>query len=194
MAERPDTLRDLLLPAGPDRSPDRLRELETSDKLSEVRKKLESRSRDVRWPGLPGLVLGKLGELLDIGIFEGVFVKVWNEAKLFRKYLDPDTYPAGETIEVPILEHTVRSTHRPHLEVRLDEVLIDRIDFEISVTLELKGAILEIRDAKIERIRAGELRGSGEVTCEGLRLLSEKFEPVQLPGSKVFAPAMAIDA
>jgi hypothetical protein len=194
MAENVETLRGLFFPVETDLSAESQKTLDASEKLRELRRKLETQSRGIRWPDTFQQIGGKLGELTDVRILEDIFIKVWNKARLFQKYLDPDKYPANETIEIPLLEHTVTSTHRPYIEVRFNETLIDRIDFEVTVTLELKGAVLEIQGGKITKLQSGECKGKGELRCEGLLLASEDFKPIKLPGTKEFDGGISISA
>jgi hypothetical protein len=168
--------------------------IEATEKVRGLRKRLESRGRGAGWPGAGTLIADTLKQLLNIGIEEDIFIKVWNDAKLFRKYLDPENYPSEETIEIPLLEHTVTSVHRPAIEIRVNEVLLDTIDVEIAATLEIEGAVVEIQGGRIRKLRSGKCTAKAEVKVEGMLLASEKFKPVKLPGVREFDGGIAIAA
>jgi hypothetical protein len=186
MSEQADTLRGILLPVHVDLSETEKTSLETTEKIRELKDKLEEEAKSLTWPDTFNLITKKIGELLNVPILDDILIKVWNEGKLFRQ--------PGETIEVPLVKHTIKSTHRPYIEVRLNETLLDRVDFEIVVKLTVEGVVLEIQDGKIKKFRCGECTGEASLKCEGFLLASEKSKPIKLPGVKEFKPGIAIAA
>ncbi len=191
MNEAALTLRDLLLPSQSNLTEAAQADFEASQPARELKEEL-AKHKALGWPGTLSLVVGKIGDLLDVPIAENIFIKVWNEAQLFRRYLDRDRYPANETIAVPMAKHTIKSTHRPYLEVRVNESVVQRIEFDVSLEITLKGAILEIQDARIRKLRTGECTGKVELRCERLLLASEKFETKRLPGVIPFKDGIPI--
>ncbi len=183
------TFGKILLP--PERAGAVSRKFERTRPLRDVHAELE-KHQALRSRGNLALVAGKIGDLLDVGIARNVLLKVWNDAQLFRRYLDRDRYPSNETIAVPLAEHTITSTHHPYLEVRFDASVIRRIDFELSLTVTLKGFIIEIQDARIKKIRTGTYSGKMELKCEGARLVSETLDSTDLPGEWEFKGGIPI--
>lgn len=192
MNETTVTLRDLLLPSESGLAEAVQLELRASRAVRELKETLEKHK--AIWPGTFAQIVGAIGDLLEVGIIEDIFIKVWNEAQMFQRYLDRNRYPSNETIIVPLAEHTIRSTHRPRLEIRANEIMLQRIEFEIMLRVTLKGAILEIRDGKIMKVRTGECGGKVELRCEGLLLASEAFETRRLPGEIEFKDGIPIAA
>ena len=125
-------------------------------------------------------------ELLNVGIVRNALVKVWNESGLFRKYLDRDAYPPEETIEVTLVDHTITSRHHPKIELLLNGAPVYPIVLDVTVTITVQGAVIEIQDGKIKTVRIGELGGGGDLKWEGYLLASEKLKPIPLPGTREF--------
>jgi len=113
-------------------------------------------------------------------------VKVWNDGGLFRKYLDKGAYPPDETIEVALADHSVTSRHQPRIELLLNGQPVYPIVLDVAVTVTVHGAVIEVRDGRIMKVRTGELKGEGDLKWEGFLLASEKLKPIQLPGVKEF--------
>ncbi len=193
MANSVETLGDLFSAKEGQADQESREKLESHEKLQGLDEKLDAKPGEVRPGEATEKIMGTLGDLLDISVIE-ILIKVWNEGKLFRKYLDPDTYPANETIEITLVKHTITSVHRPYIEIRFDDARVDRIDFEISLTLQLQGAVLEIRGGRIIKVRAGDCTAAGEVKCEGFKLLSRQSRSVKLRGVVEFDDGITIAA
>lgn len=168
-------------------------ELEASELTTELEEKLKAESKNVRTAGMSARIVETLADVLaEVGILDGVLVKVWKEAKLFDKYLNPDAYPAGDVIAVTLAEHKIPSKHKPRVEVQLNDMPIKEIEFEVVLTLSLKGAIIDIKNGEIIGIRPGECSATGTVKWNDIVLASKKSDPVRLPGYKRFDPPIRI--
>jgi len=120
--------------------------------------------------------------LMNIKI-EDIFISAWNKYLPLRKYRDKEKYPPDKTVMVPLVEHTVKSEHKPYIELLVNDQPVDRINFSITISLVLKGMILVVRDARIWEVKTGECSAKGKLSCEGVLLLDKTSEPVQLPGT-----------
>jgi hypothetical protein len=134
------------------------------------------------WGGLRGRILTEAGGLLDVGLLD-VFRWAWNKNRELERYRDRAKYPPHETFSVPLAEHTIKSSHKPHLEIRVDGAKKGQIDFAVEVEIALKGMTLEIRDGRIRKIRTGDCKAKGTFSCEGLTLVERESKPLQLPGT-----------
>src|SRR5262245_18512962 len=65
-----------------------------------------------------GGVRSELGNLLNQIRLVDIFVGAWNKSRELRKYSDPKKYPPDEANFVPLVEHTITSTHQPYLAAR----------------------------------------------------------------------------
>ena len=82
--------------------------------------------------------IAAIGGILNVPLLD-IIVRAWNEGKLFRKYLDPETYDPEEVISITLKEHEVTSSHQPKIDVVLNGQTIDSIDFQLDITLALEG-------------------------------------------------------
>jgi hypothetical protein len=65
---------------------------------------------------------------------------------------------------VPLARHRVNATHRPWIELRVNDVPIGRIDFEIRTTLEIDGVTAVVEHAALQKLRYGECNATVAVT------------------------------
>jgi hypothetical protein len=133
----------------------------------------------------------KIGDLLDIPISD-ILATAWNKCGLLLKYTDKEKYPPDKIYFVHLAEHTIKSEHKPYMEITLDEKPVGKINFNVTLSLTLKGIILKIQDGRIKGINPGECKGKGAIQCEGAMLLEQETESFSLPGSVDFGEGIPI--
>ena len=173
------TLKDFFLPpAGLYQTKLSSPELEAN--LANIKKALDESK--VTWPLALNKISEKTEDLLDISVPD-ILVSAWNKYFVLLKYLDKKKYPPNETFLVPLLEHTVKSQHHPFIELIINNVSITKLDFDINVSLTLKGMVLKIQDGKVLEISTGNCKGKGTVKCHKLLILEKETRTFSMPQS-----------
>ena len=140
--------------------------------------------------GTPDLTWDSVGEeigdayrkLLDIDVFD-IFCGAWAKVKELQTYLDKEKHPPGEVSLVPLAEHTIRSTHNPHIDILLGEKRLFKLAFDVLLKFKLSAFVLKIQDGCIHEIRAGSFIGVGIIKCGGQKLVEKKSHTHKLPGN-----------
>jgi hypothetical protein len=115
-------------------------------------------------------------------VFE-ILLSGWKKHRNLQQYRDRTKYPPNQTSLVPLGKHTIRSVHKPSLDVMADEVLLWRVTSDIALWLEIEGLILAIRDARIREVAAGRCRGEARLGCAGVELIKTEIARFDLPGT-----------
>jgi len=110
----------------------------------------------------------------------------------FQRYADRSQYPPDETIFVKLGQHTVTSSHRPHLDIVVDGVKVDTIPFEVKLTVGLDTALVTIRAGEVLAVAPGACRAAGEFKCEGYSIVKRESRPIELPGTWTFKTPIKI--
>jgi len=79
----------------------------------------------------------------------------WKRCEQLQKCAELIDCASDEAIEVPLLEHVIASEHHPCLEILLDKVLVQRLEFSLDVRLHLQAGVLTIRGGRIEAVVLG---------------------------------------
>jgi hypothetical protein len=161
---------------------DRLSSVESGAAISQLREKIEHEARGVRWPAAFGEIIKSTEHLLDVGIPD-IMAAAWNKYRLLHKYLDRDKYPPDKTVLVSLAEHTVKSEHRPSIEIFVNDRLLGKVDFLVTVSLAFEGLTLKIRGGRIMEILTGSCTGKGAIACENFLLFERTTAPFPLPGA-----------
>lgn len=161
---------------------DQLAAIEDSRKTASLGAALSDKAPGVTWPAALGEIVGKIDDLVDIPVSK-VVAGAWNKYRLLQKYADTKKYPPSETIMVPLATHTIRSIHKPYVEILVEDKPIGTIAFEIDLELTLEGVLLSIQNGKIMEVRIGRCQGKGRVRCEEVVVAERETKEFPLPGS-----------
>jgi hypothetical protein len=124
---------------------------------------------------------------------EDIIGGAWGKYRELLKYCDKTKHPPDEISTVPLLAHTIESTHKPHLDILIDGVRKGRVDFTARVALTIESATLKIRDGRIWEIRTGACKAEGSLKCGPELLIQKQSKPIALPGTLEFAAGVPIN-
>ncbi len=153
--------------------------VESGEKMS-LLKGTVLKSTRIKWPLAFDNIIDKIGDVLNVSIPD-IMVMSWNKYRILLKYLDREKYPATETFLVALTEHTIKSEHRPFIEILISDKPVGKIEFNITVFLMLEGVILKIQDGKIKEIRIGTCKGKGTMSCENQIIFRKETEKISFP-------------
>lgn len=161
------------------------------DSLSTVSRELQGKVPGPFWLSARSAIDQALQSLLEVSLID-ILGGGWNKYRALIEYRDRKKHPSEEVALFPLHEHTITSTHKPQIEIYVNDRRIGSIDFEIQLVLELETAILKIQDGKIWEIQTGSCRGTGILMYGPAVLYERKTSKVQLPKLMSFSKGLAI--
>jgi hypothetical protein len=152
--------------------------------LPDVAPEVEARLREVLNVPIPDLLAGAWGRYVDL-----------------LKFRDPERYPPEKVSVVGLAAHTVRSRHRPAVEIEVAGVLPTpvtlRLEFDVELSATIDGAKIAIQGGRIRKVLGGTADLTGTLFCAGEQIVSRE-RTVKLPGEVSLgagvpiAPAIAL--
>jgi hypothetical protein len=182
MSDPTPTLQQVFVTEDEKVAEERFSEVEAKPKVDSLKQKVSELAKGVRWKATRSEIVKKVADLLDIAIPD-ILIGAWKKCETLQEYADKEKHPPNETALVPLAEHKIRSTHKPHIEILVNETPIGKIDFDIDVSLALSGMVLKIQAGKIMEIQTGSCKAGGTIKCEGTTLAQTQLKPIQLPGT-----------
>lgn len=183
MSEQAVTIRDVLEAVSEDLAADSLRSgIEDGDQAAALRKYLAQEHQGLQWSYVRGLVVDKVSSLLDFEL-KDVLLAAWKKNEEIIRCLSDTATSPDATKAVALAGHTIRSSHTPKLDIKLDGKKIGEILFKLDLSMKLEGFVLKIQGGEIREIRTGTCQGSGTFKCEDFVILEKKTGQVQLPGT-----------
>jgi hypothetical protein len=134
------------------------------------------------WPAIVSGIADKAGELFDVDL-AWVIVSTWSKYRELNKYADPEKYPSKESNLVPLAKHTLTAAYHPYLEVLFNGKPLEKIVFDITLSLDLEGCVLTIQNGKIMKARTGSCQGKGKIAFKGYVLTEKSLKKIALPGT-----------
>ena len=128
--------------------------------------------------GLETAICEKLSEALEIDPVN-LLAEAWGKFSTLSDAAKQSK--SGETVLVPLAEHTVKSELHPYVEIQVG-VVKKRIEFTVTLSLKLKGVVVKVASEEIRGIEAGTCEGSAEVSIKEQSIWKHDIKPIPLPG------------
>jgi hypothetical protein len=166
------TLKDVFAPeTGDDR------QLDSGALMPKIKTALEKQSSVIQWDAIERLIEPKILEMLDVP-FQGILLGAWKKYREVR-----EAAQSGESQPVPLLEHTIESVHKPHLDFVLKGTRLAQLEFPVVLTLVLDGFTIAVAHGAIKSISTGQISGTATLAVESEVVLKKDFDTFHLPGT-----------
>ncbi|MBC8028562.1 MAG: hypothetical protein H7Z16_00470 [Pyrinomonadaceae bacterium] len=179
MTDSPATLRDVFElpePGAPERAPDGWKNFQENI-IKEV--------KGIKLASMPDITK-KFGELFDIPIPD-IFLASWKKANAVQSVLEESRKSPETVMNIELGEHTIVSQHNPAIEVKIQNVMVKKLEFTLRLGFILKGFNLKIQNGAIREMQTGVCHVKGTVEYEKLTIAEKKLAPITLPGSIKFS-------
>lgn len=155
-------------------------QIEAAAAVARVKETLTAKAPALRWTSAKAEILDKLDALLHVDLAT-LMSRAWKNYAQLHAYTNPQKYPPDHTYLVPLAAHRIRSEHHPTLDILLNREKRGEIQFDLDISLTLKGFILKIQAGRIMAIHTGEIEGEVRLLCEEVLLVEKKSASLLLP-------------
>ncbi len=181
MTDSPVTLRDVFeLPNA--EAPE-----QSSSGWNEFQDRIIKEVKSVKIASMPDIAR-KFGELFDIPIPD-IFLASWKKANAVQSLLEESRKSPEKVMDIELGEHTIVSQHKPSIEVKMQDVIVKKIEFTLRLGFVLKGFNLKIKNGFIREMQTGLCVVKGTVEYEKITIAEKKLAPIILPASIKFSSA-----
>ena len=120
---------------------------------------------------------------LDIAL-DDILGRAWSGWEDLRQYADPKQTPPEDINVVPVISQSIKSEHRPSVDVIVRGVKdpVYQFDIVVSVQLDVKGVNLTVQDGMIQEIELASMKLSGWVKLGNDKILEKEAAQVNIPG------------
>jgi hypothetical protein len=174
MADSPVTLRRVFaIPedGAPDQSPDRWKT---------VQEKITEECKGIKLPAAMPDLAPKICELFDVKIPD-VLLASWKKVEELQTALRKSKNAPEEVMYLELADHTINVEQKPHVEMRIKNVPVKKIEFTVKLVFKLKGFVLKIQEGAIKEMQTGSCEVKGTIAYQGLVVAEKKLEPIKLP-------------
>ncbi len=135
---------------------------------------------DVDRRAMTNTVAEKLKDALDVSI-DDILLSAWSQHRDLINDLEKSRQHKGETILVPLADHTIRSTHQPAVEVMINDRRVAAFKFSANLMMRIQRAVLRVEAGEVVGIEAGAWNGVGQLKCGAVTLVEHETREFVLP-------------
>jgi len=143
------------------------------------------------WHGLEEDFSAAFRAMLDVKITD-IFLGAWVRLTELQEYLDADKHPPTEVSRVPLKRHSIKSTHRPSVEILIGDRNIAKLEFDVILQLKIEAFVLRIQGGRVWEISPGEYQAIGALQFRGYELARISSNKYRLPGKVLFDSGISI--
>lgn len=125
-------------------------------------------------------VADKLKDALDVNINQ-ILLSAWTQHRDLINDLERSRKLKGETILVPLADHTIRSTHHPAVEVMVNDRRVAAFKFNANLMMRIQKAVLRVQAGEIVGVETGAWHGIGQLKCGPVTLVEHETKEFSLP-------------
>jgi hypothetical protein len=151
------------------------------DRWQTVEDRIKQEVKDVKFPAALHDLGPKICELFNVPL-PTVLVTSWKKVDDLRARLEKSRNSPDEVSYVELAQHTINSDHKPHLEMRIKDLPVKKIEFTVKLTFILKGFVLKIQGGGIQEIQTGACEVKGTISYAGQTIIEKKLSAIKLPG------------
>ena len=111
-----------------------------------------------------------------------ILLEGWKSYREVARALEESRKKPGDAVFKPLVKHTVKSTHRPYVEIILDDKSVGKIQFQLDISLTVESASLKIQNGELVSILTGSCQGTIKLSLAGETLAEVKTSRIELPG------------
>src|SRR5690349_20865679 len=175
-AESPVTIRDVFdLPKAGEKD-------SQPKRWQAVQDRIKKEVKDVKFPAALHDLAPKICELFNVPLPD-VMVTSWKKASELQALLEKSRNSPDEVMYLELASHTINSEHKPHIEMRIKDLPVKKIEFLVKLVFNLKGFVLKVKDGAITEVQTGACEVKGTVSFAGQVIAEKKLSPIKLPGT-----------
>ena len=149
-----------------------------AEELGALRKALP---KMISWSSVQDGVADSLMQALHVSVL-GTLANGWKHYSMFMEDVRRSRSSPEVEIVSAIAEHSIHSTLRPFVDVRLAGRTVHEIAFEVSLETRMKGLLLGLKKGEIVSIELGECEWTGKIAVAQVDILERKLKTLSLPG------------
>jgi hypothetical protein len=152
------------------------------DRWKVVEERVKKEVKDVKFPAALHDLGPKICELFNVPLPD-VMVTSWKKVGGLQALLEKSRNSPDEVMYLELAQHAINSEHKPHLEMRIKDLPVKKIEFLVKLAFNLKGFVLKVKAGAIQEIQTGACEVKGTISYAGNVIVEKKLTPIKLPGT-----------
>lgn len=144
-------------------------------------KELAGWAERAKWDGMPQELGHHVAGFLQDDAVD-IFAGAWGKCYELRKCLEESRANPRETTAVALTDHDFTYELSPTVDILVDGVKLGAIPFLVTLSCQVSGLELQVRNGAIAGLRTGSADGTAEIACARNTIWQRDLAHVNLPG------------
>ena len=118
---------------------------------------------------------------LDTSLLDA-WARAWQSWQKLKDDADESRKSPAEIRLSPVASHSIESSLHPWVEVLIGPKSVQKIVFDVTLTTEMKGLVLGLRNGKIISLELAQCEWTGSIAVRGAKLIERKLKKLDLAG------------
>jgi hypothetical protein len=154
-------------------------------------KELASWVERAKWDGMPQELGHHVAGFLQDDAVD-IFAGAWGKCYELKKCLEESRTNPRETSVVALTDHDFTYELSPTVDILVDGVKLGAIPFLVTLSCQISGLELQVRNGAIAGVRTGSADGTAEIACARNTIWQRDLAHVSLPGKLHFKNAIRL--
>ena len=163
-----------------DSPPELVAGLEAKD-FENIDKKISALSEPIPWSRVQSEVAGQISAALNTGLLDA-WACAWKKYQNVKADVEESCKSPDALVLTRLAEHSVDSTLHPYVEVFLGQAKLEKIIFDVTLTTNIKGLILGLKNGRMVSLQVAECEWTGSINVKGVTLVERKLTRIDVPG------------
>jgi hypothetical protein len=162
-----------------------------SDDFKKAEAAAKELARPIAWTQLRPKLASTVASAMQVKVLDG-WVAAWQKWKDVKEGAEKSCEDPEAVVPCELMEHTIVSELHPYLEVYAGPTRVQRVDFDVTLTTEIDGVLLNMKGGSLISIWPGRFQWKGSIGLHGAELLSQPLGRLDLPGKVNLKEPIAI--
>jgi hypothetical protein len=144
-----------------------------------------------KWDGMPQELGHHVAGFLQDDAVD-VFAGAWGKCYELKKCLEESRTNPRETSVVALTDHDFTYELSPTVDILVDGVKLGAIPFLVTLSCQISGLELQVRNGAIAGVRTGSADGTAEIACARNAIWQRDLAHISLPGKLHFKNAIRL--
>lgn len=172
------TIREIFA-VSPDR-PDLAAGIAAKD-FQDIQQQISSLPQPIPWSRVQAEAASMIPAMLDTRLLHA-WAHAWEKYQGLKDDVEQSRNSPEEVVLSPLAEHSIDSTLHPYIEIFLGPKKIGKITFDVTLTTQLRGLVLGLKNGEIVSLQLAQCEWTGTIGTQGVILMQRELKKLDLPG------------
>lgn len=159
--------------------------------FEKIDKSISALSEAIPWSRVQSEVAGQISAALNTSLLDA-WACAWKKYQSVKADVEESLKSPDALVLTRLAEHSIDSTLHPYVEVFLGAAKLEKITFDVTLTTDIRGLILGLRNGRIVSLQVAACEWTGSISVKGITLAERELTRIEFPGRITLKRAISL--